>query len=720
MTLCSRQMMSKALIAARRRKGEGAGSLSVGSGRQKGERRLGAVVSGSTYRSEQVWNRRRSAVLRRLSLVSAFLIGWLLAGLAGFAAAAADEPPTYLIGPGDDLDILVWRQAELSTTVTVRPDGRISIPLVEDLVAAGRTPMGLADQIEERLTTYLQDPQVTVTVASGIGDPSQQVRVLGETARPSALRFRSGMTLLDAIIESGGLSRRADGNGAVLLRQSGDEPERIPLRLSDLVRSGDSSANMALLPGDVIVIPEGFLDGTWRVSYGFSASETFSDNIDQGPSGDREAGLVSRAGPSLSISGQTARVSAGFSGNLSAVHQVGGDDAGVSVDPRIAGTSTTEVVSDLLFFDLNTSISRQLLNSRESTSASGTSTSNQDVVATLTASPYLVHRLGDLAGVEWRYSFSPVLVDNSSSGTDDASNAYSHEASVVVNSGPDFSSFSWSWSNQVAEEVRTDAADIQTASTDFNVTYPVWHNFALIGAIGYEHRDGDTDDDDNFNGLTWRGGFSWNPNPDLSLEATFGRRDDDESLDASLDYQVGPKTSINAGYSESLETSQQRSVSNLQQLAVDLDTGELIDARTGQPFDPNADPFSFTDGTTRTRTLTLGANHTTGRNSFSLSGRAGTSEGQSEDDETFYEARLNWSRTLNQELSLSSSAGYEHSEFDEDDRNDDTYDFDLGLSYRLTSEASASLQYSFQAQDSSDSDESFYENAVTLGLSISF
>lgn len=651
-----------------------------------------------------------------LIVLSLLAIGFsLLLGPSGAAAAQNDEPPLYLIGPGDSLQINVWRQAELSTSVTVRPDGRISIPLIEDLVAAGKTTRDLADEIEAHLSEYVVEPRVTVTVAGGLGDFSQQIRVLGEAAEPDALAYRSGMTLLDAIIATGGLSRQADGNGAVIIRQTETGSQEIPVRLADLVRDGDSSANVPLQPGDVIVIPEGFLDGEWRVSYGFSASETISDNIDQGPSGDREVGLVTRAGPSMSISGNTARVKAAFNSHIAGVHQIGGDDEGFSVDPSISGTSTTEVSPDLLFFDLSASVSRQLLNSRESTSASGASTSNRDFVAALTASPYLVHRLGDFANATWRYSFSPVLVDSSNN-----SNAYNHDGSLVVTSGDDFSFLGWTWTNNVGEEVRTDAADIRSANTDFSVQYPLWRGFSLIGGVGYEYRDGDSNNDDNFDGLSWRAGFSWQPNPDLSMQATYGARNDSENLDASLNYKVGAKTNVVASFSETLQTSQQRAISGLAQLTIDPDTGELIDAETGEPFTGDRDPFTFDDETTRTRTLRVSANHRTGRDSFNVSGLAGTSEGGSVGDEEFYTATLSWSRPLSQGLNLSSSASYDHSSFDEDDREDHTYRANLGLNYSLASNAQAFLSYNFQARDSSDADKDFYENAVTLGLSLSF
>lgn len=660
---------------------------------------------------------RRAPLEKRHSLVSfyACVAVCLLAWTPGPAADAAEsDPPTYLIGPGDTLEITVWRQPELSTAVTVRPDGRISIPLVDDLAAAGKTPMDLADEIEATLSAYLQDPLVLVTVGSGLGDLGQQIRIIGEAALPTAVAYRSNMTVLDAIIAAGGLSRQADGNAAVILRRTDLGYQEIPVRLADLVRDGDSSANVPLKPGDVVVVPEGFFTGEWHVTYGASASETISDNIDQAPDGERDVGLVTRAGPNISIRGQSARVVGGFDGSLIGVHQIGGDDEGFSLDPRIAGTSTTEVLSDVVFFDLRAAASRQLLDSRQATSASGASTGNRDFVATMTASPYVVHRLADLADVEWRYSFSPVLVDSGS-----RSDVYNHEGSLTVESGPDFSSFGWTWTNRIGEEVRTDESDITTASTDFGVSYALWSGFALLGGIGYEYRSGDEDEGDNFDGITWRGGFSWTPHSDLNMQATYGRRQNDESLDASVYYRLGPKTTLQASYTEALETSQQRAISALGRLTVDPVTGELIDETTGLPFDGD-DPFTFEDETVRTRTFRLSAEHRSGRNTVRLSGLAGTADGGSQGDEEFYQARLTWGRPLSPAMGFTASAIYQHSDFQDEDRTDDTYHLNAGLSYQLSSDAQAFAAYNFQVRDSTDDDESFFENAVTVGLRITF
>lgn len=644
--------------------------------------------------------------LRRI-LLPLLTIGLLWFSQAGPVVAAEEEAPTYLIGPGDELQISVWGEPELSTTTTVRPDGRISVPLVEDLSATGRTPSDLADAIRERLSQYVQDPLVTVSVLSGLGDPRQQIRVVGEAAAPRTISYRNGMTLLDAVVAAEGLSPEADGNGAVIVREEDGVTREIPVRLSDLVHEGDPTANVAMQPGDVIVIPKGFFAGEWHVTYSAHASETFSDNIDQEPDGDREAGFVTRAGPGITITGSSARVVGALSGNLIGVHQVGGDDEGFSLDPTIAGTSTTELARDHLFFDLSASARRRLLDPRDSTSGSEASTSNRDLVATLTASPYLIHQLADFADVEWRYRFTPVLVDSSG-----RSDTLSHEASVIFESGEDFSTLGWTFSNIARLEDRSEEGDIKSANTDLGLSYSLWHGFALLGGVGYEYRSGDEDEDDNFDGVTWRGGFQYAPHPDLSFEATYGHRDDDDSLDASLDYEIGPKTSLTASYEEVLETGQGRAESALR----DID----IDPVTGEPVVREDDPFTFDDETTRTRTLRLGFRHADGNDTFGLFALKGDSTGGSEGDEDFYEVGITWSRALSEDINFNASASYDHSDFEEDDRTDDTYLITTGLGYKVTSNARAFLTYSFETQDSTDDDEAFTENAVTIGISATY
>lgn len=177
---------------------------------------------------------------------------------AALTGAAAAE---YMIGPGDGLDVVVYSAPELSATgLPVRPDGRISIPLVPDIVAAGRSPTQLATDIRERLLPYVFEPNVTVMVRNFVGSPAQQVRIIGEAAQPRVLPYREGMTVVDAIIEARGLTRYAAGNRAEIIRRGGlgAAPSTLRVRLDDLMRGGDMRQDVPLRPGDTIVIPQGW------------------------------------------------------------------------------------------------------------------------------------------------------------------------------------------------------------------------------------------------------------------------------------------------------------------------------------------------------------------------------------------------------------------------------------------------------------------------------
>jgi len=175
------------------------------------------------------------------------------------ALAANDSNNAYVIGPTDQLSIFVWRQPELSTEAIVRPDGQISVPLIDDLQAAGQTPTQLAGAITTRLREYIQDPKVSVIVTNFVGPYDRQIRVVGEAAKPQAIAFRRNMTVLDVMIQVGGLTEFASGNRAVLVRSgTGGARENFRLRLNDLLKEGDVAANAYVLPGDVIIIPQSY------------------------------------------------------------------------------------------------------------------------------------------------------------------------------------------------------------------------------------------------------------------------------------------------------------------------------------------------------------------------------------------------------------------------------------------------------------------------------
>ncbi len=181
---------------------------------------------------------------------------------AAEAAAQKEAAPKtaddYVIGAGDSLSIFVYRNPDLSEGgVAVRPDGRISTPLIEDIMAAGKTPTNLAREIEERLKKYIQDPNVTVIVRGFIGPPDRQVRVIGEATDPVAIPYRDHMTLLDVMIATHGLTKYAAGNRAVIVRIGPDgKSESIRVKLNDLIKSGDISQNVEMTPGDTLIIPQ--------------------------------------------------------------------------------------------------------------------------------------------------------------------------------------------------------------------------------------------------------------------------------------------------------------------------------------------------------------------------------------------------------------------------------------------------------------------------------
>jgi len=177
---------------------------------------------------------------------------------ASYVASQEQPGEEYVIGPLDQLNVFVWRNPELSAKVQVRPDGRITTPLINDMPAVGKTPSMLAADMKKALSQYVNDPRVSVIVENFSGTYSQQIRVIGATEKPASIPYRASMTLLDAMIAVGGLNQYAAGNKAKLIRHDRDtgKQHEYKLQIADLLKKGDSTANVSLQPGDVIIIPE--------------------------------------------------------------------------------------------------------------------------------------------------------------------------------------------------------------------------------------------------------------------------------------------------------------------------------------------------------------------------------------------------------------------------------------------------------------------------------
>lgn len=197
-------------------------------------------------------------VLRQFAVAAWVLIAMLTGTAMAQQSLPSDSQPSneYIIGPGDSLDVFVWRNQELSSRIPVRPDGRISTPLVEDKIAVGKTPTQLARDIETVLGEYIRTPKVNVIVTSA-ASANSQVRVVGQAVTPRAIPYRDGLTVIDVVIAVGGLSEFAAGNRAKIVRENpGGKPTEIRVRLRDLLEKGDLRQNQAMRPGDVLVIPE--------------------------------------------------------------------------------------------------------------------------------------------------------------------------------------------------------------------------------------------------------------------------------------------------------------------------------------------------------------------------------------------------------------------------------------------------------------------------------
>lgn len=202
----------------------------------------------------------RDRVLSFPLLLAAAALLFLIAGCASTKyppapPGAASPDYNYVIGPGDTVNIVVWRNPELSMSVPVRPDGKITTPLVEDLPAMGKDASSLARDIEKALGKFIRDPVVTVIVTNFVGPYSEQIRVIGEAAKPQVLAYKQKMTLLDVMIAVGGITDFADGNSATILRTS-EGNKQYGVRLKDLLKRGDVTANVEVKPGDVLVIPQ--------------------------------------------------------------------------------------------------------------------------------------------------------------------------------------------------------------------------------------------------------------------------------------------------------------------------------------------------------------------------------------------------------------------------------------------------------------------------------
>ncbi len=453
------------------------------------------------------------------------------------------------------------------------------------------------------------------------------------------------------------------------------------------------------------------LAGKLSITPSISVIETFSDNVDLDPEGEESSALVTEVTPSLKIRSESARLTGALDALLTFRHQTAGTDKGINFDENAAGFGTAELLEDLFFLDAEASVSQQVLSSRETASAS-----NQETVQTYGVSPYFKHRFGDIADAEVRYKFNQVLVD---AKEDTVSDSSTHAAGFTIDSGSYFSRLLWSLDGSASEADRSDDGDISRQEIGLGLEYAVDRTFSIIGGGGYQRFD-DGDPRNEFDGPTWEAGFRWRPGPRTELRATYGRRDDDESLAAKFRYDISSRTRFTARYSEVLETSQERLARNLSLIDLEGESDQLINEDTELLFDPNPSPFDIDDETTRIRAFQVRLDGSRGRNSFGVTANIEREEVEpTGEDQDVMGATVRFSRRLKPELNLDLFGGYENTKFD-DGQKDNEFTVTAGLRYELYSNVQAGLSYGFRLQDSSDKASEFTENRGSVNLRVSF
>lgn len=661
------------------------------------------------------------------------------AGAPSAESAQASES-TYLIGPFDTLRITVSGHPDVSRTSIVRPDGRITIPLAEDVIAANKTPEQLARDLEEELRSTIRDPHVVVDVVEAVGPSAQRIKVIGSVGQMSSLRYREGMTLLDVVIEAGGLSPFAAGNDAVVYRRTPSGTEDIPVRLGDLVGEGDQTANIAMRPGDVVMIPEGFFTGEWNATGSLGFSTAFTDNYNLDPDGQKDPAVIFTVTPGIDIRGQTARVNAALAASTQLQYRTISDpkpDATV----QLTGTSNSELVRERFFLDANASVSQQPLSSSSGTSGSG-SNSSQSTVSTVELSPYLLNRLGSFANVETRHLFGAQFQSNGSGNSsnsnndDNLSNSITNVFSIGLGSGRDFTRFLWTNRAYVGRQTRFDASDVDEGGIVFSPEYVVKPGFSFLGDLGYEVLD---DGNNNLSGPTALGGFDWRPNPTFSLRAVYGKRLENQSGEGSLRYEIGPRTTVVGTASESVETGQTSLLQTTGSLGVNPATGRFVDRRTGLAYNPRPQTVNTDNNLSRIRRGSLNLSHASGVNNFGFSVFAtdqkdldnnnNSNNGSGSGDQTTWGVNASWSRQIDLRTGLTLTGEYEKGDGDDSGNNNNNnqssgnferYNFSIALNRTLSESLQGFVRYGFQKQTSKDNSNEFTENAVVIGLTYGF
>jgi len=657
------------------------------------------------------------------------------------SAVSADALAEYRIGPTDGLAVSVRNFPELSEIVRVRPDGYVSLPLLDDVRAAGRTPTQLRGDLQDRLSAFVVEPDVMVEVLQAVSG-SREISVIGEVSTPRSVPFTAGMTALDVLTKVGGLSPYADGNATVLVRPAEPLPRHIPLRLDDLLDQGDPSADLAVQPDDIIIVPRGFFAGDWQTSTAVSFTQTFTDNVNLDPDGQRDPALITALTPSVEFSGTGGRVSGALSAAVTGQYQAL-SHSGPSALFNVLGTSTTELVRDRIFVDALGSISQQTLSPTTASSTAESNDSNLTTVQAYSLSPYWLTSLKGIADIEARYIFGATLArDIGSEGnrgdaeSDSLADSITNSLVLNLQSPRDIvPRVQARQSTYGSRTTRFGAGDVTAIGTALTPSYAVKPGLALVASVGYDMLD---TDDDELQGPSGGGGFRYNPSSSLTLNAFGGWQLEHPQADVRLTYELSPQTTVGATYNDSVGVGQMNLLRNLSTIGYDPVTGRFINKQTGLAFSTALSGIDISNQLTRSQVGTVAVEYREERNTLNLSlygtrqKDVGSSQPQSDDapsDQDSVGITGNWGRRLAPATGLSVGAGFDYTHADDGgtERSDDvatgtlrTVTASLTLTQDFSDRLIGYVGYRFQRRFASESDDEFTENAVVLGITRRF
>jgi polysaccharide export outer membrane protein len=657
------------------------------------------------------------------------------------AALPAESAPEYRIGPTDVLAVTVRNYPELSEIVRVRPDGYVSLPLIEDVRAAGRTPAQLRSDLEGRLGAFVVEPDVSVEVLDAVSG-SREISVIGEVSTPRSVPFTAGMTVLDVLTEVGGLSPHADGNAAVLVRPAEPSPRHIPLQLDDLIDRGDTSADLPVQPDDIIIVPRGFFAGDWRTASAVTLTQIFTDNVSLDPDGQRDPALITALTPSLQFAGTGGRITGALSAAVTGQYQAL-SHSGPSALFNILGTSTAELVRDRVFVDALGSISEEALSPTTASSTAENNDTNLTTVQAYSLSPYWLTSLKGVADVEARYIFGATLARNigsegnrQDSDSEQLADSITNGAVINLQTPQDIlPRVQARHSTYGSRTARFGASDVTAAGTALTPSYAVKPGLAVLASVGYDLLDAGGNE---LQGPSGGAGIRYEPSSTLTVNAFGGWQLEHPQADVRLRYEFSPQTAVGATYNDSIGVGQMNLLRNLSAIGYDPVTGRFINQQTGFAFSTALSGIDISDQLTRTQVATVTAEHRRGSNDFTVGLYAarqkdvGDSDSEEEDgltDQDSVGVSSTWGRKLDPTTGLSVSLGFDYTNADDGGsaRSDDvetgtfrTVFAAVTLTRDFSDRLLGFIGYRFQQRFASETDDEFRENAVVLGVTRRF